>query len=51
MINIGCLNIEIVKSFNKDKNIDLYTKKHYTRVSYPSIENTEITLFLKIILA
>ena len=49
MINIGCLSIEIVKSFNKDKNIDLYIKKYYTRVSYPSIENAKITLFLKII--
>ena len=51
MINIGCLSIKIVKSFNKDKNIDLYTKKHYTRVSYFSIENAEIILFLKIISA
>ena len=48
MIDTDCLSIGIVKSSNKDGNIDLYTKKHYTGVSWPPIENTGITLFLEI---
>ena len=49
MIDTDYLSIGIVKSFNKDGNIDLCTKKNYTEVSWPSIGNAEITLFLKII--
>ena len=49
MIDIDCLSIGIVKSSNKDENIDLCIKKHCTGVSWPLIGNAGIVLFLKII--